>query len=142
MRLSLILSVVLTCGTLSSCEDWFGGSGVDEVSAQIQFENLSDEIVVLSYSNDYDSVFSVMDALGYYSTQNFIVIQKQETFDRIRYYSSYGGQESLSILVFKMGTMERYSIREMIDGDIYDRRYEFTYQELKEMGFKVTYTGD
>ena len=45
-------------------------------------------------------------------------------------------------LIFKESTINKYSHRELVEQDIYDKRYDLTYDELVAMNFTITYTGD
>ncbi len=46
------------------------------------------------------------------------------------------------MLIYKPETLKKYSREELIENDIADYRYEFTYEELEARDFTITFTGD
>lgn len=46
------------------------------------------------------------------------------------------------IIIFKQSTLDKYTKEELVENDIFDKRYVLTYEELEAMGFKIVYTGE
>lgn len=51
-------------------------------------------------------------------------------------------QKIYQLIVFKQSTLTKYTNEELIENNIYDKLYSFTYEELKAMNFEIIYTGD
>ena len=47
-----------------------------------------------------------------------------------------------STLLTPQYTLDKYSKEEIIKQNIFDKRYELSYNELKKMNFKITYSGN
>lgn len=45
-------------------------------------------------------------------------------------------------LIFKQSTLDKYTKEELIEKNIFDKRYVLTYEELEKMNFKIVYTGE
>ena len=45
-------------------------------------------------------------------------------------------------VIVKKSTMDKYTIDEIKEKNIYDTIYAYTYNELDKMNFKITYTGE
>ena len=46
------------------------------------------------------------------------------------------------VIIFKQSTIDKYSKEELIEKNIFDKRYLLNYNELKKVNFKMTYSGD
>lgn len=46
------------------------------------------------------------------------------------------------LLIYKQSTLDKFSIEELIDQNIFDKRYVLTNNDLKAMDFKIVYTGE
>lgn len=47
-----------------------------------------------------------------------------------------------TVLIFNKSTLENYSWQEIQDGNMYDKKYELTYEQLMDMKNKIIYTGN
>ena len=45
------------------------------------------------------------------------------------------------VIIFKQSTIDKYSKEEIIKQNIFDKRYELSYNELKKVNFKMIYSG-
>lgn len=57
----------------------------------------------------------------------------------------YNGLErdlTYQIIIFKQSTIDKYTKEELMEQEIFDKRYIFTYDDLKAMDYKVVYTGE
>jgi len=68
------------------------------------------------------------------------VINTEETHTGYYMYVHKGG--SLYVLIYKPETLKKYTREELIENDIADYRYTFTYDELEARDFTITFTGD
>ena len=50
--------------------------------------------------------------------------------------------DKYQVIIFKQSTLDKYSKEEIIKQNIFDKRYELSYNELKKMNFKITYSGN
>ena len=50
--------------------------------------------------------------------------------------------DKYQVIIFKQSTLDKYSKEEIIKQNIFDKRYELSYNELKKVNFKMTYSGD
>lgn len=50
--------------------------------------------------------------------------------------------DRIQIIVFKQSTMDKYTVDEMAEKNIFDKRYVYLYGELEAMEFKLVYTGE
>lgn len=57
-------------------------------------------------------------------------------------WNSTQADDKYQIIIFKQSTMDKYTEDELVEKNIFDKRYMFTYDELKKMNFKITYTGE
>lgn len=44
--------------------------------------------------------------------------------------------------IFKKSTLDKYTVEELIEGNIFDKRIIISYDDLKANDFKIVYTGD
>lgn len=49
---------------------------------------------------------------------------------------------SYQILLWRKSILSKYTEQEIFEKDIFDKRYVFTYNELKAMAFRIVYNGD
>lgn len=72
-----------------------------------------------------------------FDVRSFLIFKNEAyPIDNINSY------HTLHVLVYKQSTLDRYTTDELIEQNIYDKRYDLTYDELKAMNFTITYTGD
>lgn len=50
--------------------------------------------------------------------------------------------DNYQIMVFKQSTLDKYSKVELMENNIYDKLYVFSFEELEAMDFKIVYTGE
>lgn len=53
-----------------------------------------------------------------------------------------GVNDFLGILIFKKSTMNKYTKKELVEKNIYDKQYTLFYEDLKKMDFRIIYTGE
>lgn len=133
---SIVLHVLLLAvlGFMNqSCDDPYIGQN-------IMFENRSDENIYVGIKAwdtitpqimfDYESMPIPIPKL---------IIFRKET---IYCYTLSGRSDSMHILVYKQSTLDKYTTDELIEQNIYDKRYDLTSKDLKAMNFTIVYTGD
>lgn len=98
------------------------------------FTNSSKDLVYVMYSL---SLLTIKDALDYKNRDWYIVLP-DETIEFKYIHPDY----KLYVLIYKPETFKKYTLEELIENDIIDYRYEFTYEELEARDFTITFTGD
>lgn len=118
---------------------WYGCDDSKEspVSKQITFVNYSPELIYAIFDNEPISAEKAL-TIPYYDEWH--VINTEETHTGYYMYVHKGG--SLYVLIYKPETLKKYTREELIENDIADYRYTFTYDELEARDFTITFTGD
>lgn len=117
---------------------------------QITFVNKSAENIYVGYSSH--GVVTPTVLFGQDSDVPFDwtkkIIYKDEATDSPSTTTGYaGGSEGntkgeFHMIIYKFSTLEKYTPEELIEQDIYDKRYDLTLADLQAMHFFITYTGE
>lgn len=142
----LLCAVFLLCSAMT-CDDgptYFCDIIVKNVS--------SDTIYVCGMDgNEDDAPFTIGKAiyynrLGEKSLHELCVGEVYKDGGLI-YDDKFISQEDISghrycLFVLKKSTKEKYSIEQIAEQNIYDKKYELTYNELRALNFQINYTGE
>lgn len=108
------------------------------------YNETNENIYVCGWSSDKEFIL----------TPNYVFNERTDLLQEIRPKCNslnkgllivYDGTEksvSHQIIIFKQSTLDKYTKEELIENDIFDKRYVLTYEELEAMGFKIVYTGE
>ncbi|MFB9079292.1 hypothetical protein ACFFLS_01750 [Flavobacterium procerum] len=58
------------------------------------------------------------------------------------YFDSLNGDYKLWILIYKKATFDTHTWEEIKEQGLYDKRYEFTLEQLKSMNYELIYDGN
>ena len=108
----------------------------------INFKNQTDNPDYVIESNGSQVDLKQFMALGYYQTA---IVWGNETNTWLSLCigeTSHNDTKELHLILFKQETLNRYTADELVEQNIYDKRYDLTYDELVAMNFTITYTGD
>lgn len=117
---------------------WYGCDDKEApISERVTFVNYSPELIYAIFDNE---PISAEKALTIPLYDGWHVINTEETHIGYDMHVHAGG--NLYVLIYKPETLKKYSREELIENDIADYRYEFTYEELEARDFTITFTGD
>lgn len=137
LMFATLLCFVSALFTAMTCDD----SNIESVT--VTFENKSGDSL---YVDD----FMFMDDTTFLSPYHVFVLMPYpiEYVPQNGFYEQQANLRMLEqgykfqLIVFKKGTLDRYSKDELVEGNIFDKRYVLSYDELKVTDFKIVYTGD
>ncbi len=69
-----------------------------------------------------------------------MLILPNETTEVDHVYDSY--EDVMIYYIFKESTLKRYTKEEIVEQNIYDKKYEFTIQQFEAIDFKIVYSGN
>lgn len=135
----IILSAVFVlCTSMSGCED--SSYRVFKVT----IENESDDSIYYVINNWLEQsplspqvCFEEIPILGE-RMRSLAAGEKDEDFK----VQDNGVNDFLGILIFKKSTMDKYTKKELVEKNIYDKQYTLFYEDLKKMDFRIIYTGE
>lgn len=52
------------------------------------------------------------------------------------------GRDAIGLIIFKKSTLEKFTKKELVELNLYDKQYSLFYEDLKKMNFRITYTGE
>ena len=135
--LYLMVAFVCTMFSASTCQEM-------EESLYVMVKNDSDEGIAMytyiSYVKDSDFI-----------TPGFALTELAKFQERIAPGKGLETRMPLvtsvytacyQFLIFKQSTLDKYTKEELIEKNIFDKRYTLTYEELEKMNFKIVYTGE
>ena len=120
---------------LCICSLFFISSTCEPEDHDIALENNSDEII---YYHTSDNDFTTKNVF-YDLKWGFRQVKPKDKDDNVYHLKEDG---RVYVLIIKQSTMETYSKSELSEKDIYDKKYFFTFEQLKAMNFTITYTGE
>ncbi len=123
--LSILLFILLLC-TATQCEK--------EEFIPVTFENQTSETLYFVNNNGRENFEDLLK--GGFSK----LILPNETTEVAHIPDPYEG--AIIYYIFKESTLKRYTKEEIVEQNIYDKKYEFTIQQLKAIDFKIIYTGN
>ena len=126
-----ILTTAMTCG-----DDF------DESCDIIIANKSGDNIYIQSFVFDDTTTLTPMHVFerfepGYpYKIENNGVFHDHPVIDALR----QSGMK-YQLIIFKQSTMDKHSKEELVEKNIFDKRYILTWKDLQSMRFNITYTG-
>lgn len=140
---SFLCLLFITC-TVVSCDD----EEYEVYNTVVTIENLSNEEILVGYGRGFKDGGLSLDPYGVFheiAGNNRYYIQPDSSAKVPISYSNDKvtlKQDTYECVVFKQSTLEKYTTKQLVQKDIFDKHYVFLYKDLKKMNFKVTYTGD
>lgn len=135
----LIICFLYTLFTAMMCTD------SDIILKKVTLENASSDSIYYAYTTRIQllpitpySIFFEDSRLGY----NMHLLTQGGKDSQIGICIGYDPPECLGIIIFKKSTMERYTKEELVYSKIYDAVYTLTLEDLKELDYKIIYTGE
>lgn len=125
-KIKLVISLLLAILAISQ-----GCRHSEPVRISYYLTNSSPELIYIRF-NDVTAEGKLVYGVGWH------VALPNETIEKKYVYPG----EKYIILIYKPETPKKYSREELIENDIADYRYEFTYEELEARDFTITFTGD
>lgn len=117
----------------------------EEENKTIWFENETGETILLFDNSYIDDNITLSPSVVF---SKFEIPQK--ILNKGKYHHALSeytvGQmrkgRKIQLLIFKESTFEKYSKRELMEQNIYDKHYALSYDDLKACGFKIVYRGE
>lgn len=139
------MSFFVVCLICNACSWLAEDPGVNVNWQNVQIMNKSGEKIYALDFMFYDStlltpqhVFELFDGKLLIETENdSSFIGKIPIPD-----NDLEANDKYQVIIFKQSTLDKYSKEEIIKQNIFDKRYELSYNELKKVNFKMTYSGD
>lgn len=127
----LIVVVVLLLCTALQCDepDW----------VVVMLENQTSETLYVINVNKGDAFENIFKN---YSNAKIVLPHEKLEVTATCPPNHFSGKIINVFYVFKESTFKTYTKEEIVEHNIYDKRYELTYQQLEEMDFTVVYTGN
>lgn len=123
--------------TASACEDF------EEDMIDVWLENKSEETIWVKGASFTDGrLISPYDVFRF--ENNVRDVKPEDTY---KFWRCIGPERleqgiEFQIIVFKQSTIDKYTTEELIEQEIFDKRYSLSYDDLKAMDYKVVYTGE
>ncbi len=122
--LSIILFILLFC-TATQCDE---GEYIP-----VTFENRTSETLFFVHNGRENFEDLLKGGLS-------MLILPNETTEVDHVYDSY--EDVMIYYIFKESTLKRYTKEEIVEQNIYDKKYEFTIQQFEAIDFKIVYSGN
>lgn len=112
----------------------------------VQLVNNTDEVIWVAQ-------FGFGDENRVLTPYDILILMERQYLKKVLPHESFQGEIAIrddhfpldvktQFLLFKDSTMEKYTDEELAEKNIFDKRYSYTYDQLKAMNFKIVYTGE
>lgn len=132
----LVIAFVCTMFSASTCQEL-------EESLYIMVKNDSDEdIIMYTYSSFVKDSDLITPRFAFTELRNVKRIAHGKGLETRMPLVTSVYTTCYQFLIFKQSTLDKYSNEELIERNIFDKRYVLTYEEQEKMNFKIVYTGE
>lgn len=143
-NLLCVITIVVMGMICSACP--FYEQFDDEIEFDVDFFNESQDTVYVSKWPSTRKKFTMGELFKRAeNNDNDILIEVVPgatiCIDKVKEHSGYDGGW-LHLIVVSQHTLDSYSKEEIIEKNIYDKKYALTREELDEMDLKIVYTGN
>ena len=139
------MSFFVVCLICNACSWLAEDPGVDVNWQNIQIMNKSGEkIYALEFMFKDSTLLTPQYVFEVFGGKLLIETENDSSFiGKIPIPETEDEANSLyQVIIFKQSTIDKYSKEELIEKNIFDKRYLLNYNELKKVNFKMTYSGD
>ena len=135
----LLLCFLFILFSAMTCED------IDEVGEvfSVTIDNSCNEDIYIIEFDWPDNEHILSPVHAFELMPNFLVkVGTDEKYEAVIEMSTAYPSTNYQFLIFKQSTLDKYTKEELIEKNIFDKRYSLTYEELEKMNFKIVYTGE
>lgn len=139
-RIYYLLLLLLVMPFLMATECGCGGWEVPFPEAEIMFENKSDEPIFVGWSTDFHiTVDMVLNGASNGVAVYRDVVRPNEVSGL--YMDTINNKKRLHVLIFKKTTLDSHSNQELIDKNLYDKKYDLTPDDVRNIDCHIIYDG-
>ena len=135
----------MVCVLYNACSCLIGNPGEDVYYQDVKVINKSGEtIYALEFMFKDSTLLTPQYVFEVFGGKLLIETENDSSFiGKIPIPETEDEANSLyQVIIFKQSTIDKYSKEELIEKNIFDKRYLLNYNELKKVNFKMTYSGD
>ena len=132
-----ILCLFSTLTMSTTCED-----NTDIEVSFVTIENRADETIYIC--SDFCEYGEILTPYGVFELfpSSLHKVEKGGNIQEATFPEFLDSLHTFQLIIFKQSTMDKYSKEELVEKNIFDKRYVLSLNHLTSMGFRIIYNGE